>query len=35
MAHLEDVRARYATLGVQAEVLPFIDDMAAAWPTAT
>ncbi|WP_022981074.1 undecaprenyldiphospho-muramoylpentapeptide beta-N-acetylglucosaminyltransferase [Ideonella sp. B508-1] len=27
MAHLEDVRARYATLGVQAEVLPFIDDM--------
>lgn len=29
MAHLDDVRARYATLGVQAEVLPFIDDMAA------
>jgi UDP-N-acetylglucosamine--N-acetylmuramyl-(pentapeptide) pyrophosphoryl-undecaprenol N-acetylglucosamine transferase len=28
MAHLDDVRARYATLGVQAEVLPFIDDMA-------
>jgi len=26
-AHLDDVRARYATLGVQAEVLPFIDDM--------
>lgn len=28
MAHLDDVRARYATLGVQAEVQPFIDDMA-------
>jgi UDP-N-acetylglucosamine--N-acetylmuramyl-(pentapeptide) pyrophosphoryl-undecaprenol N-acetylglucosamine transferase len=27
-AHLDDVRARYATLGVQAEVLPFIDNMA-------
>lgn len=27
-AHLDDVRARYATLGVQAEILPFIDDMA-------
>lgn len=26
-AHLDDVRARYATLGVQAEVLPFIDQM--------
>ncbi|WP_374568881.1 undecaprenyldiphospho-muramoylpentapeptide beta-N-acetylglucosaminyltransferase [Ideonella sp.] len=29
MAHLDEVRARYATLGVQAEVQPFIDDMAA------
>ncbi|MDZ7813132.1 MAG: undecaprenyldiphospho-muramoylpentapeptide beta-N-acetylglucosaminyltransferase [Ideonella sp.] len=28
MAHLDDVRARYATLGVEAEVLPFIDNMA-------
>jgi UDP-N-acetylglucosamine--N-acetylmuramyl-(pentapeptide) pyrophosphoryl-undecaprenol N-acetylglucosamine transferase len=28
-AHLDEVRARYATLGVQAEVQPFIDDMAA------
>jgi UDP-N-acetylglucosamine--N-acetylmuramyl-(pentapeptide) pyrophosphoryl-undecaprenol N-acetylglucosamine transferase len=28
MAHLDEVRGRYATLGVQAEVLPFIDDMA-------
>jgi UDP-N-acetylglucosamine--N-acetylmuramyl-(pentapeptide) pyrophosphoryl-undecaprenol N-acetylglucosamine transferase len=27
MAHLDDVRARYATLNVQAEILPFIDDM--------
>ncbi len=27
MAHLDDVRARYATLGVQAEILPFIDNM--------
>ena len=27
-AHLDDVRARYATLGVQAEIQPFIDDMA-------
>lgn len=27
MAHLDDVRARYATLGVEAEILPFIDDM--------
>jgi UDP-N-acetylglucosamine--N-acetylmuramyl-(pentapeptide) pyrophosphoryl-undecaprenol N-acetylglucosamine transferase len=26
-AHLDDVRGRYATLGVQAEVLPFIDNM--------
>ncbi|MFZ2988492.1 undecaprenyldiphospho-muramoylpentapeptide beta-N-acetylglucosaminyltransferase [Ideonella sp.] len=25
--HLDDVRARYATLGVAAEVLPFIDNM--------
>jgi UDP-N-acetylglucosamine--N-acetylmuramyl-(pentapeptide) pyrophosphoryl-undecaprenol N-acetylglucosamine transferase len=29
-AHLDEVRARYATLGVQAEILPFIDDMATA-----
>lgn len=28
-AHLDEVRARYATLGVTAEVQPFIDDMAA------
>ncbi len=28
MAHLDEVRGRYATLGVQAEVQPFIDDMA-------
>ena len=28
MAHLDDVRARYATLGVEAEVLPFIENMA-------
>jgi UDP-N-acetylglucosamine--N-acetylmuramyl-(pentapeptide) pyrophosphoryl-undecaprenol N-acetylglucosamine transferase len=28
-AHLDDVRGRYATLGVQAEILPFVDDMAA------
>ncbi|TDM09596.1 MAG: undecaprenyldiphospho-muramoylpentapeptide beta-N-acetylglucosaminyltransferase [Ideonella sp. MAG2] len=28
MAHLDDVRARYATLGVEAEVVPFIDNMA-------
>ncbi|WP_396267935.1 undecaprenyldiphospho-muramoylpentapeptide beta-N-acetylglucosaminyltransferase [Ideonella sp.] len=28
MAHLDDVRARYVTLGVEAEVLPFIDNMA-------
>ena len=27
LAHLDDVRARYATLGVEAEILPFIDDM--------
>ena len=27
MAHLDDVRGRYATLGVEAEVLPFIEDM--------
>jgi len=27
MAHLDDVRGRYATLGVNAEVLPFIDNM--------
>nr|WP_310738616.1 undecaprenyldiphospho-muramoylpentapeptide beta-N-acetylglucosaminyltransferase [Ideonella alba] len=27
MAHLDDVRGRYATLGVEAEILPFIDDM--------
>jgi UDP-N-acetylglucosamine--N-acetylmuramyl-(pentapeptide) pyrophosphoryl-undecaprenol N-acetylglucosamine transferase len=27
-AHLDEVRGRYATLGVQAEVQPFIDDMA-------
>ncbi|HJV69163.1 undecaprenyldiphospho-muramoylpentapeptide beta-N-acetylglucosaminyltransferase [Ideonella sp.] len=27
-AHLDEVRARYATLGVQAEIAPFIDDMA-------
>jgi UDP-N-acetylglucosamine--N-acetylmuramyl-(pentapeptide) pyrophosphoryl-undecaprenol N-acetylglucosamine transferase len=27
-ANLDDVRARYATLNVQAEILPFIDDMA-------
>lgn len=27
MAHLEEVRARYATLGLTAEVLPFIDNM--------
>jgi UDP-N-acetylglucosamine--N-acetylmuramyl-(pentapeptide) pyrophosphoryl-undecaprenol N-acetylglucosamine transferase len=26
-AHLDEVRGRYATLGVQAEVLPFIDNM--------
>lgn len=26
-AHLDDVRSRYATLGVHAEVLPFIDNM--------
>ena len=29
VAHLEAVRATYATLRVQAEVLPFIDDMPA------
>lgn len=28
MAHLDDVRSRYATLGVQAEIVPFIDNMA-------
>lgn len=28
-AHLDEVRARYATLGVTAEVQPFIDNMAA------
>jgi UDP-N-acetylglucosamine--N-acetylmuramyl-(pentapeptide) pyrophosphoryl-undecaprenol N-acetylglucosamine transferase len=28
MAHLDDVRSRYATLGVAAEIVPFIDDMA-------
>lgn len=28
MAHLDSVRACYATLGVQAEILPFIDNMA-------
>ena len=28
MAHLDSVRATYATLNVQAEILPFIDDMA-------
>lgn len=28
-AHEEDVRGRYATLGVAGEVLPFIDDVAA------
>jgi UDP-N-acetylglucosamine--N-acetylmuramyl-(pentapeptide) pyrophosphoryl-undecaprenol N-acetylglucosamine transferase len=27
-ANLDDVRARYATLNVQAEIQPFIDDMA-------
>ena len=27
MAHLDDVRGRYATLGLTAEVLPFIDNM--------
>ncbi len=27
-AHLESVRATYATLGVAAEIVPFIDDMA-------
>lgn len=27
-AHLDEVRGRYATLGVQAEIQPFIDDMA-------
>jgi len=27
MAHLDDVRSRYATLGLQAEILPFIDNM--------
>ena len=26
---VQDVRGRYATLGVQAEILPFVDDMAA------
>jgi UDP-N-acetylglucosamine--N-acetylmuramyl-(pentapeptide) pyrophosphoryl-undecaprenol N-acetylglucosamine transferase len=29
MAHLDTVRATYATLRVQAEVVPFIDDMPA------
>ena len=29
--HLEDARARYRAAGVDAEVLPFIDDMAAAY----
>jgi UDP-N-acetylglucosamine--N-acetylmuramyl-(pentapeptide) pyrophosphoryl-undecaprenol N-acetylglucosamine transferase len=28
MAHVESVRATYATLGVQAQIVPFIDDMA-------
>lgn len=29
VAHLDEVRARYATLGVSGEIVPFIDDMAA------
>src|SRR5690606_22225128 len=29
--HLEDARAQYRAAGVEAEVLPFIDDMAAAY----
>lgn len=29
--HLESARAAYATAGVEAEVVPFIDDMAAAY----
>ncbi len=28
VTHLDDVRGRYATLGVQAEIVPFIDNMA-------
>jgi UDP-N-acetylglucosamine--N-acetylmuramyl-(pentapeptide) pyrophosphoryl-undecaprenol N-acetylglucosamine transferase len=34
-AHLDAVRAAYARPVCEAEVLPFIDDMARAWPPAT
>jgi UDP-N-acetylglucosamine--N-acetylmuramyl-(pentapeptide) pyrophosphoryl-undecaprenol N-acetylglucosamine transferase len=33
-AHIEDVRSRYAAAGVDAQCVPFIDDMAAAYAAA-